>query len=502
LPKPDGPNLKGFLREIHRLDTEGRLRKTEARIAELERRLSEMSQLDPLTGLPNHRRFSDRLTQALLQAQRHRGSVGVLHLDLDRFKRVNELLGHEGGDEVLRQVARRLEGALRQGDTLACMGGGRFMVLLPELRDALGAIRAAQKLMEALLSPFSAGSRELTLGASLGACTFPQDGLDASSLQAHAESAMYRAKERGGSRIECFTATLNQDSLERQELEQCLREALRNGELQMYYQPQFFMDGRLAGAEALLRWNHPLLGPVPPVKFIPLAEENRLILPIGEWALRESCRQMAIWQAASPDPLILAVNVSALQFAHGDWDGCVMRALKDSGLMAERLELELTESLVMRQGHEDVQPLRRLREIGTRIAIDDFGTGYSSLGYLQRLPITTLKLDQSFIAALQAEAPEMSSEHIVRAVIQLAHSLKLTVVAEGVETEGQRDMLELLGCDCLQGFLLGRPLPADGFEALLESVSAKRFLGGPRNPLEEVTIPLPAPAAQARSRRR
>ena len=502
MPNPDGPNLKGFLREIHRLDAEGRLRKAEGRIAELERKLSDLNQLDSLTELPNHRRFSDRLTQALLQAHRHRGSVGVLHLDLDRFKRVNELLGHGGGDEVLRQVARRLQGALRQEDTLACMGGDRFMVLLPELKDALGATRAAQKLLEALQAPVLAGSREVSLSASIGVCAFPQDGLDAETLQVHAESAMYRAKERGGDRIECFTATLSQNSMERQELEQCLRDALRNGELQMYYQPQFFMDGRLAGAEALLRWNHPLLGPVPPVKFIPLAEENRLILPIGEWALRESCRQMALWQATTPDPLILAVNVSALQFAHGDWDACVVRALADSGLAAERLELELTESLVMRQGHEDVQPLRRLREIGTRIAIDDFGTGYSSLGYLQRLPITTLKLDQSFIAALQSEEPEMSSEHIVRAVIQLAHSLKLTVVAEGVETEGQRDMLELLGCDCLQGFLLGRPLPADGFEAMLESVAVRRFLGTHRNPEAEVTIPLPPVPAAPRPRRK
>jgi len=212
------------------------------------------------------------------------------------------------------------------------------------------------------------------------------------------------------------------------------------------------------------------------VKFIPLAEENRLILPIGEWALRESCKQMAKWQALTTTPLLLAVNVSALQFANGDWDACVVRALAESGLRPECLELELTESLVMRQGHEDVRPLHRLREIGTRIAIDDFGTGYSSLGYLQRLPITTLKLDQSFISALQAEEPEISSEHIVRAVIQLAHSLKLTVIAEGVETEGQRDMLELLDCDGLQGFLLGRPLPPDAFEALLDSMAAKAFL--------------------------
>jgi diguanylate cyclase (GGDEF)-like protein len=477
-PPYSEPDLKGFLREIHRVETGLRLGKAQERIEELERRLAALSLTDPLTGLPNQARFVDRLDQALLLSQRHDHRVGVLVLDLDRFMRVNELAGHSGGDGVLRQVARRLEQTLRQGDSLACMGGGRFLVLLPELREDLGAIRVGQKLLEALRPPFQAAGEGFQLSASIGICVHPQDGLDASSLLAHAESALGRAKERGGNRLECFTTTLNQLSLDRQELEQCLREAMRNGELRMYYQPQFSMDGRLTGAEALLRWNHPLLGSVPPTRFIPLAEENHLILPIGEWALREACNQMARWQGLTTAPLILAVNVSALQFASGDWDACVVRALTESGLKPDSLELELTESILMRQGREDIRPLHRLREIGVRIAIDDFGTGYSSLGYLQRLPITTLKLDQSFTSALQVEEPEVSSEAIVRAVIQLAHSLQLSVVAEGVETEGQRDMLELMGCDGLQGFLLGRPLPADAFEALLESMAARAFLEG------------------------
>ena len=474
------PDLKGFLREIHRVETSLRLQEAEGHIKNLERRLVALSQQDSLTGLPNQARFIDRLNQALLQSLRHDLMVGVLVLDLDRFKRVNELVGHSGGDEVLCQVARRLEGTMRQEDTLACMGGGRFMVLIQDLKDDLSATKVGKKLLDAFRSPFKAGERGLQLHASIGVCVYPQDGMDASILLSHAESAMYRAKERGGNRLECFTTTLNQLSIERQELEHCLREAMQNGELQLYYQPQFHMDGRLTGAEALLRWNHPLLGSVPPTRFIPLAEENRLILPIGEWALREACNQMAHWQALTGMPLLLAVNVSALQFANGDWDACVVRALVESGLKAVSLELELTESTVMRQGHEDVRPLHRLREIGTRIAIDDFGTGYSSLGYLQRLPISTIKLDQSFVSALQVEEPEISSEHIVRAIIQLAHSLKLTVVAEGVETEGQRDMLELLGCDGLQGFLLGRPLPTDAFEAFLEARITKAFLESPR----------------------
>jgi diguanylate cyclase (GGDEF)-like protein len=466
------PELKGFLREIQRVETALRLRKAEEHIEDLTRRLEALSQQDPLTGLPNQARFIDRLDQAILQSQRHDHRVGVLVLDLDRFKRINELVGHARGDQVLLQVARCLDEAVRQGDTLACVGGGRFLVLLPQLQEDRGALKVGKKLLDAFSSPFKAGERDLLLEASIGVSIHPQDGMDASALLSHAESALYRAKERGGNRLECFTQTLNQQSLERLELEHCLRDAMQNDELQIYYQPQFHMDGRLAGAEALLRWNHPLLGFVPPIRFIPLAEENRLILPIGEWALRGACHQMAQWQKLTATPLVLAVNVSALQFADGDWDACVVRALESSGLRPEALELELTESIVMCQGSEDVRPLHRLREIGTRIAIDDFGTGYSSLGYLQRLPITTLKLDQSFTAALQVEEPGISSEHIVRAVIQLAHNLKLTVIAEGVETEGQRALLELLGCDGLQGFLLGRPMPAEAFEALLGSMAA------------------------------
>ncbi len=468
------------MREIERVDLGLRLKKAEAHIQDLEHRIAGLAHLDSNTGLPNQARFLDRLDQAILQSTRQAQKVAVIVLDLDRFKRVNDLLGHPGGDDILRQVARRLEGSLRLGDTLAAMGGDRFMVLLPTLKEDLGAMKVGLKLLESLVAPFQAGGEELQLTASMGICLFPQDGMESTTLLSHAESAMYRAKERGGNRMECFTTTLNLVSMERQEMERCLKEAMQNGELQMFYQPQFHMDGRLSGAEALIRWNHPLLGCVPPTKFIPLAEESRLILPIGEWALREACKQMARWHTLSSIPLLLAVNVSAMQFTSGDWDACVVRALLDSGLDPSSLELELTESLIMRQGHEDVRPLVRLREIGTRIAIDDFGTGYSSLGYLQRLPITTLKLDQSFIAALQVEPPAVSSEHIVKAVVQLAHSLNLTVIAEGVETEGQRDMVEMLGCDGLQGFLLGRPLPADAFEAMLESMTQMAFLEGRR----------------------
>ena len=498
-PPSHGLNLKGFMLQIDRLDALSRLRQANSRIETLEAQLAQLSQLDAITGLPNRHRFGDRLEQALHQAQRNGCHISVLFLDLDRFGHVNALLGHAGGDELLRQVAIRLGEALRQGDTLACLGGDQFMVLLPDIKDALHAVRVGQKLMVALRAPFHAGSRELQLSASVGVCVHPQDGMDVATLESHAASAMARARERGGNRIECFTTTLDEGSLERQELETYLQEAMKNGEFQMYYQPQFFMDGRLAGAEALLRWNHPLLGTVPPGKFIPLAEENRLILPIGEWALRESCRQMAQWQSITPYPLLLAVNVSALQFTHGDWDACVVKALSDSGLEPGCLELELTEGLVMRQGQEDLRPLHRLREIGTRIAIDDFGTGYSSLSYLQRLPITTLKLDQSFVSALQVEAPEISSETIVKAVIQLAHSLNLTVVAEGVETEGQRDMLELLGCDCLQGFLLGRPVPADAFQAMLEFIATRSILQEPQSPQAELVSPLPSRTVRRRS---
>jgi len=477
---------------IDRLYTVSRLHQAETQIKTLEQRVMELNLQDPVTGLPNHRHFTDRLNQALRLSNRHGHIVSVLFLDLDRFKRINDLLGRPGGDEILRQVGLRLQEALRQGDTLASLGGDRFMILLQEIKDVMAAARVGQKVLEAIRSPFMAGSRELNLTASIGVCVHPQDGLDAPVLESHAESAMCRAKERGGDRIECFTTTLNEVSLERQELESCLREAVKNNELEIHYQPQFLLDGQLAGAEALIRWNHPTLGEVPPSKFIPLAEETRLILPIGTWVLREACQQMAKWQALSPTPLVIAVNVSAIQFIAGDWDARVVMALAESGLDPNCLELELTESILMGQGYEDMVPIHRLREIGARIAIDDFGTGYSSLGYLQRLPITTLKIDKSFTSSLKPTDQTPSSESIVQAVIQLAHSLNFSVVAEGVETEDQRDMLERMGCDCLQGYLMGKPMPAEEFEdmlrflgtdeAKLEFMSNKHFLnkfGGP-----------------------
>jgi diguanylate cyclase (GGDEF)-like protein len=473
LPKPrrPGAELSTFLLRIDRLYAFSRLQLAETQIKSLERRVEELNLQDLVTGLPNRRHFSDRLAKALPLSHRHGHIVSVLFVDLDRFKRVNDLHGHAGGDEVLRQVAARLQEGLRQGDTLACLGGDRFMILLQEIKDVTTAARVAQKLLESVQNPFRLGPTELSLTASIGVCVHPQDGLDGPTLEAHAESAMCRAKERGGDRIECFTTTLNEVSLERQELETSLRDALKNKELEIHYQPQFLPDGQLAGAEALLRWNHPTLGQVPPAKFIPLAEETRLILPIGEWVLREACHRMAKWQTLSRIPLVIAVNVSAVQFTSGDWAARVVMALAESGLEPTCLELELTESMVMGQGYEDLVTLRRLREMGTKIAIDDFGTGYSSLGYLQRLPITTLKIDKTFITSLMPSDGTDSSESIVQAVIQLAHGLNFTVVAEGVETEEQRDKLEQLGCDCLQGYLLGQPMPAHEFEALLKSLS-------------------------------
>jgi diguanylate cyclase (GGDEF)-like protein len=323
LPKPrrSGAELSTFLLRIDRLYAFSRLQQAETQIKSLERRVEELNLQDHVTGLPNRRHFTDRLAKALPLSHRHGHIVSVLFVDLDRFKRVNDLYGHEGGDEILRQVGARLQEGLRQGDTLACLSGDRFLILLQEIKDVVTAARVAQKLLESVRNPYQLGSVELSLSASIGVCVHPQDGMDAQTLEAHAESAMCRAKERGGDRIECFTTTLNEVSLERQELEISLREALRSKELEIHYQPQFHMDGQLAGAEALLRWNHPTLGQVPPGKFIPLAEETRLILPIGEWVLREACHRMAKWQALSTRPLVIAVNVSALQFTRSHLPG-------------------------------------------------------------------------------------------------------------------------------------------------------------------------------------
>ena len=436
---------------------------------ELTDKLSHQAQHDALTGLPNRLLFQDRLSQALALAKRHGQQVAVIYMDLDRFKHINDTLGHSSGDELLRKTATRLEGCVRRSDTLARLGGDEFTVVLTELGDAGDAMRAAKKMIEAMRLPFVVEGRELFVSMSLGISIYPDDGVDGETLMVNADVAMYRAKDMGRDNFQWFAADMNTLARERMELEGQLRHAMQLDQLSLAYQPQCGPQGEILAFEALMRWQHPDMGAVSPTRFIPLAEDSGLIIPMGEWALRKACAQAAAWRKAGHSSLRMSVNVSAAQFNRPDWVDTVRRALRDTQLAPEALELEITESLLLQSVKETSANLFELRALGVGVAIDDFGTGYSSLSYLHQLPITTLKIDRSFVREIgmvpgegQEEAP------IIRTIIALAHNLGLSVVAEGVETEAQRELLLRLGCESLQGYLLHRPLGLEQAQALLD----------------------------------
>ena len=435
---------------------------------ELTDKLSHQAQHDALTGLPNRLLFQDRLSQALTRARRHGEQVAVIYMDLDRFKHINDTLGHSAGDDLLCQVAARLQDCIRRCDTLARLGGDEFTVVLSELGDPGDAMRAAKQMIEAMRLPFLVGNRELFVTMSLGISVFPDDGDDAESLMVNADVAMYRAKDMGRDNFQWFAPEMNTFARERMELEGQLRHAMALGQLRLAFQPQCDADGRVTALEALLRWFHPMLGEVSPSRFIPVAEDSGLIVPIGEWVLREACAQTRRWRETGHPQLRVSVNVSAAQFKRPDWSATVRRALQDTALAPEALELEITESLLLQSVKETSANLFELRKMGVGVAIDDFGTGYSSLSYLHRLPISTLKIDQSFVREI-GEAPVEGQEDapIIRTIIALAHNLGMSVVAEGVETEAQRQLLVRLGCEGLQGYLLHRALSVEEATALL-----------------------------------
>ena len=430
---------------------------------------------DVLTGLPNRLLFQDRLNQALAQAERKKLQVAVLYLDLDRFKSVNDMLGHSSGDELLRLACRRLQGCIRKTDTLARLGGDEFTVVLSELSDPHDAMRVATKLVEAMREPFQIDQHELFVTLSLGISIYPDDGLESDTLMANADAAMYRAKETGRDNFQWFAAEMDILAKERLTMDVQLRQALRLGQLSLHYQPQCGADGEIQAFEALMRWQHPTLGMVSPARFIPLAEASGLIVPLGEWALRTACAQMVAWRQAGHPTLRVAVNVSAIQFKRADWVDTVRRALHDTQLAPEALELEITESLLLHSLSETSANLFELHDLGVGIAIDDFGTGYSSLSYLHKLPVTTLKIDQAFVReiGLQSPLPGREDAAIIRTIIALARNLGMGVVAEGVETNAQRDMLLSLGCESLQGYLLQRPMPVDQVDLLLNPAGKK-----------------------------
>lgn len=434
--------------------------------------LSHQGQHDALTGLPNRLLLGDRLGQALAMASRNQHQVAVLFMDLDRFKQINDTLGHSHGDILLCEVARRLESCIRKSDTLARLGGDEFMVVLSELNDEQDAIQVANKLKDALRLPFLLEEHEFFISASIGISIYPADGLDGDTLMANADAAMYRAKETGRDNCMWFTAQMNARMLERVELEAQLRHALALGQFSLHYQPQCGSNGEIQGFEALLRWQHPVLGMVPPSRFIPLAEESGLIVPMGEWVMRQACQRIAAWHRAGHAHLSVSVNVSAVQFRRGDILHTVRQILDDTQLTPNALVLEITESLLLHNATEASSHLNELRRLGVGIAIDDFGTGYSSLSYLQKLPVSSLKIDQSFVCEIGVNSERDGDEApIIRTIIALARNLGLSVVAEGVETQAQHEWLLALGCDAFQGFFLHRPMAQEDADALLQKMA-------------------------------
>ena len=427
----------------------------------VEERVTHMAQHDFLTGLPNRMLLQDRLVQAITQAEREQRKVAVMFLDLDRFKAVNDSMGHLIGDMLLQQVANRIRRVSRAGDTVCRQGGDEFVIMLPELDSVDDLATIAGKLLESVAGAYQVGGQDIEVTTSIGISVFPEDGSDGSALLQHADTAMYHAKEKGRNNYQFFTSEMNRRALERVTIERRLRRALERDEFQLYYQPQVdLVSGDIVGVEALLRWNNPESGMVPPGQFIPVAEENGMIVPIGEWVLREACRQNSEWRRQGLPPLTMAVNVSAVQLRQKNFHEAVVDALRQGGLDASGLELEITETAVMQDAEAAIRLLHELKDIGVKLAMDDFGTGYSSLGYLKRLPIDKLKIDQSFVRDMTDDPDDAA---IVSTIINMARNLKLKPIAEGVETDRQLAFLRQYACDEVQGYYFSKPLPAAEF---------------------------------------
>jgi len=441
-----------------------------------------LAYFDLVTGLPNRAQLYEQLRVVLKSAIRSRSVFALLFLDLDHFKQVNDTLGHDAGDDLLRQVSERLLSVVRDTDTVsrpgteiaaeafehtvARLGGDEFVVLLGRIDRAEEAARAAQRIAASISEPYSIVGTEVVVTTTIGISVYPADGEDAETLLKHADVAMYHAKERGRNGYQFYSRGIHEKTLERFSMERELREGIESGELSLVFQPKVRLsDGCLSGAEALVRWNHPTRGEISPSEFIPLAEETGLILPIGQWVLKEACLQRKRWTDAGLPEFSLAVNCSAVQFTRGDVIADISAAVENSGLDPRWLEVELTESLLMKDIDKGIESLERMKSIGIQIAIDDFGTGFSSLSYLKRLPVNKLKIDQTFVTDLPVDKGDAA---IVSTIVTLSRNLGLSVVAEGVETIEQYEILRAFGCDEAQGYLISWPLPIDQFEAWYE----------------------------------
>ncbi|MGB9109776.1 MAG: EAL domain-containing protein, partial [Telluria sp.] len=430
-----------------------------------EQRVHHVAQHDVLTGLPNRSLLQDRLSQAVAYANRSGHPVWVMLIDLDRFKYVNDSMGHKAGDVLLMTVAARLRSSLRDTDTVARLSGDEFVVILSQHEDQPLSGDIVQRVMDSVAQPVMLGPKEFFVTCSIGVAAYPSDGTPADSLIEHADIAMYRAKKLGRNNFQFYTPAMNEESLERVRIESALRNALERNEFVLHYQPQVDLKtGQIVGMEALIRWKHPELGMVPPVRFIGVAEDTGLIVPIGAWVMRTACAQNKAWQDAGLGNLRVAVNLSARQFSATELLPGIEQVLLDTGLDPSCLELELTESLFMSDVTPAVDLLHRMKSLGVKLSIDDFGTGYSSFSYLSRFPIDVLKIDRSFVNDITIDANDAA---IVASIIALAHNLRLSVIAEGVETAEQLDYLRHQGCDEMQGYYFSRPLPAQEFEQLL-----------------------------------
>ncbi len=440
---------------------------------------------DFLTGLPNRLLLSDRIGQAIALAARHSKEVAVLFLDLDGFKHINDSLGHEAGDRLLQSVAIRLQAQVRDSDTVSRQGGDEFVVLLSEAQEWIDAEIVAERIRAAIDEVHTLDGQSLHITTSIGISVFPHDGGDAETLIKNADTAMYQAKENGRNGIQFFRAEMNARAVERQSIEQGLRVALERDEFVLHYQPKIDLSsGAVTGAEALIRWTHPTRGLLAPTQFIPIAEQSGLIVPIGRWVLREACRQMRVWRDAGLSLHNMAVNVSAVELRGPGFLDEVLKVLDETGLDAEFLELELTETVLMNHLDAIATTLQGLRERGVRVSLDDFGTGYSSLSYLHRFPMDSLKIDQSFINQISIES---GGSPIVVAIISMARSLKLRVVAEGVETAAQLAFLQGLACDEAQGYYFSRPVPPAQFVAYFHRrVPAMLIKAPPRRDLRTI----------------
>jgi diguanylate cyclase (GGDEF)-like protein len=455
----------------------GRTREAEAKLTHAQR-VEYLAYHDGLTALPNRSLFNKLLNQAISHAQRHGRQLAVAFIDLDRFKQINDTMGHDAGDELLKEVASRLKGCLRYSDAVARLGGDEFVVLLTELLEEKYAAVVAQKIITAIAKPFVLRGQEFRVSASIGISTYPTDGLDEQTLTKNADIAMYQAKEDGKNQFQFYSEKLNANSLERLTLESSLRHALEHNEFRLEYQAKReLLHGQITGTEALLRWQHPDLGLVAPMRFIPVAEETGLIVPIGKWVLHTACLQNVAWQKQGLPRLSVAVNLTARQFGDEHLLRDITAILDSTRMEACLLELEIHESLLIRDIERTLHILTQLKALGVKIAIDDFGTGYSSLASLQRFPLDTIKIDRSYIRDIVTQARDSA---LTKAIIDMGKSLSLTVVAQGVETKEQADFLRAHACDELQGFYFNKPLSAQKFTELLRAQDTGATLTGSR----------------------